>query len=318
MARLENILDLIGNTPIVKLEKIFPYQNIFAKLEGTNLTGSMKARSALGMINAAEKRDELKPGMTIIESTSGNLGYALAAIGAIKGYKVILVVDPKTDELKRNILKAYGAELITVENPDENGAYQPARMEKVKELIQERPYSWSPNQYHNRDNLIAHYQSTGPEIYQDLEGKIDVLIGAIGTCGHLGGSAKYLKERIHSLKVIGVEPEGSTISNGKYHPYLVQGPGLSFKPVNYDPEIIDQIIKVSDKDALYCARELAKKEAILSGGSAGSVIHVTKQIAKEIDSDKTIVTILADDGFRYAGNFYDDNWMITHGMRPER
>lgn len=320
MVLVKDILDLIGNTPMIKLDKLFPgnLASVYAKLESTNLTGSMKARSALGMVKAAEEREELKPGMTIIESTSGNLGYALAAIGSSKGYKVILVVDPKTDGLKRNILMAYGAELITVDKPDESGAYQPARIAKVQELLKEVPNSWTPCQYDNRDNLNIHYETTGPEIFKDLEGKIDILVGAIGTCGHLGGAAKYLKEKIPDLRVIGVQPEGSTIKGGAYKPYLIQGPGLSFTPTNYNPAIIPEVVEVSDDDAFYCARELVATEAILSGGSAGSVIYTIKQMISELEHNKNVVAILADDGFRYAGNFYDNNWMSTHGMRPER
>jgi cystathionine beta-synthase len=314
MAVLKNLLESIGDTPMVRLENLFPNHKVYAKLESANLTGSMKARSALGMINAAERRGELIPGMTIIESTSGNLGYALAAIGTLKGYEVKLVVDPKTDNLKRNILQAYGAELITVEKPDENGAYQPTRMAKVQELLEEVPNSWTPCQYHNVDNMLAHYKTTGPEISRDLEGKVDVLIGAIGTCGHLAGSAKYLKKVNANLHVIGVQPEGSSIDGGTYKSYLVQGPGLSFKPTNYDPSIIDKIVNVEDKDAFYCARELAKREAILSGGSAGMIIHTLKEMTKDFPANQNIVAILADDGFRYAGNFYDDAWMEQHGM----
>ncbi len=318
MVLLENKLDLIGNTPTVKLDRIFNENqaNVYAKLESYNLTGSMKARSALGMIEAAEERGDLKPGMTIIESTSGNLGYALGAIGAIKGYDVILVVDPKTDDLKKNMLKAYGADLIVVPNPDEHGAYQPVRIQKVKDLLKEVPNSWWPEQYYSIDNLMAHYKSTGPEIYEDLSGKVDYLIGAVGTCGHLAGSAKYLKEKNPDLIVIGVEPEGSVISGGSFKPYIVQGPGLSFVPDNYTYGYIDEVVKIADEDALYAARELAQKEAILSGGSAGSVIHVIKKVIEKIPADANIAAILADDGFRYAGNFYDDNWLVGHGLKP--
>ncbi len=314
----ESILDCIGKTPMVPLRRLFPDSNVFGKVEGTNLTGSMKARSALGMVEAAEKRGDLRPGMTIVESTSGNLGYALAAIGTMKGYEVILVVDPKTDLLKRNIMEAYGAKLVTVDKPAESGAYQPARMARVRELLDETPNSWTPNQYHNTDNALAHYKSTGPEIWEDLGGKVDVLVSSIGTCGHLAGTAKFLLEQNPDLRVIGVEPEGSAITGGTYCPYLVQGPGLSFRPTNYDSEIIKEIIRVSDKDSFTAARDLARREAILSGGSAGGVIHALKDIVKGSDPRDNIVAILADDGFRYGANFYDGNWMVTHGLRPER
>ena len=320
MAVFNDITSLIGNTPLVRLTKLFPEHNIFAKLEGNNLTGSMKARSALGMITAAEERGELQPGMEIIESTSGNLGYALAAIGALKGYEVTLVIDPKTDELKRNMLKAYGAKLVIIDKPDEYGAYQPARMEMVEKLLKIKDNSWSTKQYSNLDNMMAHYNTLGPEIYEDLGGKIDILIGAIGTCGHLGGSAKYLKEKIPNLRIVGVQPVGSSINGGAYKPYLVQGPGLSFSPSNYDPETIKEIVDVCDEDSFYCARELAKTQAILSGGSAGSVIYTVKDLISKqsINNEENVVMILADDGFRYAANFFDDKWMIDHGMRPDK
>jgi len=318
MTYVDNVLSLIGNTPMVPLRKIFSDQgpNIFGKLESFNLTGSMKARSALGMIEAAEEKGELRPGMTIIESTSGNLGYGLAAIGSQKGYEVILVIDPKTDSLKRNILQAYGAKLIIVDKPDEQGAYQPTRILKVRELLNEIPNSWTPCQYHNEDNFRAHYKSTGPEIMNDLEGKVDVLIGAIGTCGHLGGSAKYIKEKNPDLRVIGIEPEGSVISGGEYKPYLIQGPGLSIIPKNYDPDVISEIHKISDSDAFRAARDLAVKESILSGASAGSVIHAAKNLFNTFKSGSNVVLILADDGFRYGTNFYDDNYLSTHGITP--
>ena len=316
---VENVLDLIGKTPIIKLKSIVDgrsHAEIYAKLEGTNLTGSMKARSALGMIEAAEKRGDLKPGYTIIESTSGNLGYAIAAIGRQKGYEVIIVIDPKTDTLKRNILRAYGAKLHIVAKPDVTGAYQPARIRKVRELLKKIPKSWTPNQYENPDNPKAHYNSTGPEIYEDIQ-DIDVLIGSVGTCGHMMGISRFLKEKIPDLRVIGVEPEGSVLSGGTYHPYLTQGPGLSFVSKNLDREIISEIVKVSDEDAFATSRELAKKEGLLYGASAGSIINIAKKVAEEIGPGKKIVTILPDDGFRYGMNFYSDNWLVKHGINPQ-
>jgi 2,3-diaminopropionate biosynthesis protein SbnA len=316
---VENVLDLIGKTPILKLKNTTDKDTqaeIYAKLEGLNLTGSMKSRSALGMIEAAEKRGELKPGYTIIESTSGNLGYAIAAVGRQKGYKVIIVLDPKTDTLKRNILRAYGAKLHIVSKPDETGAYQPARIKKVKELIKKTPHSWTPDQYQNPDNPLTHYHTTGPEIYEDIQ-DIDVLIGSVGTCGHMMGISRFLKEKIPHIKIIGVEPEGSVLSGGMYHPYLTQGPGLSFVSKNLDREILTEIVKVSDEDAFAASRHLAKTEGLLYGASAGSIIHVAKQVAEEIGPNKKIVVVLPDDGFRYGMNFYSDNWLVKHGINPK-
>jgi N-(2-amino-2-carboxyethyl)-L-glutamate synthase len=318
MKIIDNVLELIGKTPVMKLQKLFPEKiQVYAKLEGLNLTGSMKARSALGMIEAAEYRGDLKPGYTIIESTSGNLGYALAVIGRAKGYKVILVLDPKTDILKRNILRAYGAKLEIVQTPDEYGAYQTTRIKRVQELLKITPNSWSPFQYGNEDNATMHYITTGPEIYEAMNGQIDVVVGSVGTCGHLGGTAKYLKERIPNLKVVGVEPEGSVLSGGKYHPYLTQGPGLSFIPKNLDRDIISEIVKVSDKDAFMMARKLALTEGLLYGASAGSVLQAVKQIEKNLEPGAKVVVILPDDGFRYAMNFYSDEWLFEKGLLSE-
>jgi cystathionine beta-synthase/cysteine synthase A len=300
----------------VQLRKQSVEASIFAKVEIMNLTGSMKARSALGMIEAAEARGDLKPGYTIIESSSGNLGYALAAIGAVKGYKVIIVIDPKTDKLKRNILRAYGAELVIVTRPDKNGAFQPSRIKKVKQLIRKTPNSWTPNQYENKDNPRKHYETSGPEIFEAMDGKIDVLVGSLGTAGHLGGTAKYLKEKIPHLRVIGTEPEGSVLSGGVYAPYLVQGRGLSSVPPNLDRSIVNEVMKVSDRNAFAAARHMARTQGLLCGASAGMLMHVARKVAKEVGPDKNIVVILPDDGFRYGFNFYSDSWLLNHGINP--
>lgn len=319
MALVNNILDLIGETPTVPLRRMFsrPDISFYGKVEPANLTGSMKARSALGMIEAAEEREELRPGMTIIESTSGNLGLALAAIGSQKGYEVILVIDPKTDALKQAALEAYGAKLEMVQRPDSDGAYQPARMARRTELLEQISNSWTPNQYHNPDNMWAHYKSTGPEIWRDLGQRVDVLVGAVGTCGHLAGTARYLLEQNPNIRVLGVEPIGSNITGkGTYGPYLTSGPGLSFTPTNYDPELIHDVFQVSDQEAFATARELARKEAIFSGGSAGTVIAAMRRIQEDLDPGSRVIGILADDGWRYAANFYNDRWLADHGIRP--
>ncbi len=311
-----NPLDLIGNTPLFKLTRLVgdSYANIYAKLEMFNLTGSVKDRSALGMIEAAEREGLLKPDSVIIESTSGNLGISLAAIASYKGYSFICVLDPKVEEEKLRAMKAYGAKIEMVDKPDENGGYQKPRIARVRELLERIPNAVNLDQYNNPHNPESHYQTTGPEIYSDLEGKIDVLIGSVSTGGHLCGTARYLKEKLSKLHVVGVEPEGSVLFGGKYKPYLQQGAGLSFHPRNYDETVIDEKVKVTDLDAFKTTRNFAQKEGVLVGGSSGGVLHVALQIAKRLSSDKNIVAILPDHGDRYLNTVFSRDWLESKGL----
>ena len=310
-------LELIGNTPLLKLTRLVPKLevNVYVKLEIFNLTGSVKDRPALSMIEDAEAKRLIKPGLTtLIESTSGNLGISLAAICKYKGYKFICVLDPKAEPSKIYNMKAYGAEIVMVNKPDKEGGYQKPRIAKVKELLQKIPNSFNLNQYSNPANPYAHIQTTGPEIYKDLKGKVDILVGAISTGGTLCGTAKFLKEKVQNILVTGVEPNGSIIFGGKYKPYLQQGTGLSFTPKNYNPQVINERIKVSDKQAFLTARKLALNEGILVGGSAGGVLFVTLQKAKLLKENQNIVAILPDNGNRYLETVYSDKWLNDNGI----
>lgn len=311
-----NPLELIGNTPLLKLRRLVNpnFTNLYVKLEMYNYTGSVKDRSALGMIEAAEKEKILKPSSVLIESTSGNLGVSLAAISNIKGYKFICVLDPKVETEKVNALKAFGAKIIIVNIPDRYGGFQKPRIKKVKELLKTIPNSTNLNQYENPNNPNYNYLTTGPELYKDLKGKIDVLIGAVSTGGHLCGTARYLKEKIPGIYVIGVEPIGSKIFGGNYKPYLQQGAGLSFKPKNFDPKIVDEKIKVSDKDAFITALNCVKKEGILVGGSSGAVIFVALKKIKKKFLNKNVVAILPDHGEKYLTTLYSREWLKKKGI----
>lgn len=312
----QNPLALIGNTPLVKITRLTPMNspNIFLKLEACNLTGSVKDRPALQMIEAAERAGTLKRGSTIIESTSGNLGVSLAAIAAYKGYTMICVVDPKIEETTRNMMKAFGARIVQVDIPDTQGGYQKPRIAKVQELLNTIPDAVNLDQYNNPENPHGHTITTGPELYRELRGTIDVLVGSVSTGGTLCGTARYLKEKIKHLCVIGVEPEGSVLFGGSYMPYLQQGAGLSFTPNNYDPSVIDTKIKVRDEDAFSTAYMLARREGLLVGGSAGGVLFATMTIVKRLPSMATVVCILPDGGNRYLTTFYSDQWLQQHKM----
>lgn len=313
----DNVLDAIGQTPLVKINNFLPKDspvNIYCKLEWLNPGGSVKDRTALGLIEKAEKEGTLKPGSTVVESTSGNLGIALAMVCAIKRYRFICVLDPKTPSSNINLLKSLGAEIDIVSETDETGGYQKPRIRRVNEIVSSTPDSINLDQYSNAAAREAHYHSTGPEIYDDLEGQIDVLVGAVSTGGHLCGTAQFLKEKIPDIAVIGVEPEGSAIFGGGYHPYKQNGTGLSFRPKNYIEEFVDIEKKVQDIDAFTMARQLAKKEGLLVGGSSGGVFHIALEHAKTLKKKSNIVVLFPDGATKYADNVFSDEWMEKNGF----
>lgn len=303
-------LKLISNTPLVKLVKTSKQfnANFYVKLEKYNLTGSVKDRAALGMIENAEREQTLKPGMTLVESSSGNLGIAIAAISSIKGYKFICVIDPKTTMSKINIIEAYGGKVIMVDKKDIDGSYIKMRIKKVKELLRKYKNYYNLDQYNNLSNTLSHYKSTGPEIFHDLKGQIDCLVGSVSTCGTMVGTAKFLKKKLPKLFVVGVEPKGSVIFGGEYKSYYQQGPGSSFIPGNFD-NLFDKSIKVKDKDAFKTARELAKKEGIFVGGSSGAAVWAAIKIIKEKPHLKNIVIICPDSGERYIDTIFSEEWL---------
>ena len=316
----ENILDLIGNTPMLKLSKLTHNFEctILAKLEFFNLGGSIKDRIGVSMVEAAEEKGLIKPGYTIVEPTSGNTGIGLAVAAIAKGYKMIFTLPDKMSKEKIDLLKAFGAKVIitpTAVPPD-----HPANYVKVAERIaKETSNAFMPNQYFTASNPEAHYRTTGPEIWEQTEGKIDVLVATIGTGGTISGIGRYLKQKNPNIRVVGVDPEGSMYhhqfygTKGDIHPYKVEGIGEDFLPSTLNLKIIDEIITVTDKDAFLTARELAQKEGVFAGGSSGAAVFAALQIARKL-KDKIIVVILPDTGRNYLTKIYSDEWMTENGF----
>ncbi len=317
----KNILELIGRTPLVELNKLAKGLKckILCKLEFFNPGGSNKDRIALRMIEDAEKKGLLKSGATIIEPTSGNTGVGLALVCAIKGYKMIFTMPDKVSKEKEMLLRAFGAEVIrcpTEVPPDDERSYY-----KVAEkLNKEIENSFIPNQYFNPSNPEAHYLTTGPEIWEDTEGKITHFVCGIGTGGTITGVAKFLKEKKPDVKIIGVDPEGSIYheefykTHGEIHQYKVEGIGEDFLPPTCDLSLIDEIIVVDDRTSFEIARKLAKEEGILAGGSSGSALYAALKIAKKLDENALVVVLLPDTGRNYLSKFYDDEWMKEQGF----
>ena len=297
----KNILDLIGNTPLVEvgnIEKELGLEaSVLVKLEYLNPAGSVKDRAARSMIEDAEKRGLLKEGSVIIEPTSGNTGIGLAAIAAIKGYRMILTMPETMSAERRNILKAYGAELVLTE-----GAKGMAgAIEKANELAGEIPGSFIPGQFENPANAAAHRASTGPEIWEDTDGKIDIFVAGVGTGGTLTGVGEYLKSKNPAIKIVAVEPADSPVlSQGKSGPHKIQGIGAGFIPSVLNTDIYDEIIPVESDDAFATGKLLAKKEGILVGISSGAALWAAIQLAKQPENKgKVIAALLPDSGDRY-------------------
>jgi cysteine synthase A len=300
MQTAKSIVDLIGNTPLVELklstDRISDVR-LLAKLEQANATGSVKARIAKAMIEGAEERGELKPGSVIIEATSGNTGVALSAIGVSKGYKTIIIMPSSMSEERRQLIAAYGAELVLTDG----SLGMKGAIEKAQALSQEIPGSFIPSQFTNADNPKVHYRTTGPEIWKATEGKVDVLVAGVGTGGTLTGVATYLKEQNKDIKVIAVEPAGSPVlSEGHAGKHKIQGIGAGFVPEVLRTELIDEVLTVSDEEAAAGAKELAKSQQILAGISSGAAFAASRKVVGRQESQgKVIVVIFPDGGERY-------------------
>ncbi len=293
--------ELIGNTPLLRLsnikEKEGLYADIFAKLEYLNPAGSAKDRAALYMIDEAEKSGRLKKGSVIIEPTSGNTGIGLACIGALRGYRVIIVMPDSMSEERKKLMKAYGAELILTDGK----LGMAGAIAKASELAQSFEDSFIPDQFGNKDNAKAHYETTGPEIYSDTDGKVDIFVAGVGTGGTITGVGRFLKEKNEKIKIVAVEPKGSAVLSGKAAgAHGLQGIGAGFIPDVLDVSVIDEIIAVSEQEAYSSARSLAKSEGILCGISSGAALFAATALAKDkANEGKNIVVLLPDTGDRY-------------------
>jgi cysteine synthase A len=302
MARVDKITDLIGNTPLVKINKINESGAIvYAKLESFNPLHSVKDRIALAMIEAAEKDGKLKKGTTIIEPTSGNTGIGLAYVAAVKGYRIILTMPETMSIERRKLLQALGAELELTEG----AKGMKGAIARAEELAAATPNSFIPQQFNNPANPAIHEKTTGPEIWNDTDGQVDILVGGVGTGGTLTGAGKYLKAKKNSVKVVAVEPSASPVlSGGQPGPHKIQGIGAGFKPQVYDPAVIDEIYQTDEIKAGNTARQLAKQEGILVGISSGSVLEAALVVAKRPENKgKTIVAVLPDTGERYLSTW---------------
>jgi cystathionine beta-synthase len=320
MPVLDTFLDAMGDTPLVRLHTVTRgvRSTVLAKLEMLNPGGSVKDRIGIRMIQAAERDGLLKPGGTIVEPTSGNTGHGLAIAAAIRGYKCIFVMPDKMSQEKISLLRAYGAEVVicpTAVSPESPESYYRV----ADRLAEEIPGAYQPNQYFNPENPATHYETTGPEIWRQTDGAIDVFVAGVGTGGTITGVGRYLKEQNPNVMIVGADPEGSVYSGDQPRPYLVEGIGEDFWPDTFDPSIVDRYVKVSDRDSFRTARAVTRQEGILIGGSAGSAVYAALQVARELDETKTIVVLLPDTGRQYLSKVYSDSWMLQHGMldRPD-
>ncbi len=315
MQVVDSLIEVVGNTPLVRLARFSASvpPTLIAKVEYLNPGGSVKDRIALGMVEAAEQAGLLRPGGTIVEPTSGNTGAGLAIVAAQRGYRCVFVMPDKMSREKMDLLRAYGAEVVvcptSVEPDDPRSYYRTA-----DRLVDEIPGAFQPNQYWNAANPEAHYRSTGPELWEQTGGEVDVFVAGVGTGGTISGAGRYLKERNPGVVVVGADPEGSLYSGDQAYPYLVEGVGEDFIPGTFDAGVVDRYVRVSDRDSFLTTRRLAREEGLLVGGSCGLAAWAALQVAAEYPPDATIVVLLPDSGRGYLSKIFNDEWMASNGF----
>lgn len=315
MSILPDVVAAIGNTPLIRLARLHEPGNLVAKVEFMNPGGSIKERIAVSMIDKAEAEGLLKPGGTIVEPTSGNTGVGLALVAAVRGYRVICTVPDKVSIEKRDLLRAYGVEVIVT--PTEHGPDHPESYYGVANRItEETDGAFQPNQYFNMANPTAHFETTGPEIWEQSDGEVGVLVAGVGTGGTISGTGRYLKSKKSSIEIVGADPEGSIYTkgpDGDLHQYQVEGVGEDFYPETVDLALIDRFIEVSDAESFAAARRLARVEGLLTGGSGGMAVHAAVTVASE-DTDRLVVVVIPDSGRGYLSKVFNDDWMRDQGF----
>jgi cystathionine beta-synthase len=325
MQYAESVLDLVGHTPLVRISRVTrdlgpPERQplLLAKLEMLNPGGSVKDRIGLPMIEAAERAGLLQPGGTIIEPTSGNTGHGLAIAAALKGYRCIFVMADKQSIEKQSLLRAYGAEVVlcpTNVAPESPESYYSVAARLARDI----PGAFKPDQYWNTENPVAHERTTGPELWEQTEGRLTHFVASVGTGGTISGVARVLKEHNAAIQVVGADPEGSVLSGDVARPYLTEGVGEDFFPGTYDPSVIDRWVRVSDRDAFAMARRLTREEGILSGGSCGTAMVAAREVVRELaetdgGSEAVVVVLLPDSGRNYLSKIYNDEWMRANAL----
>ncbi len=316
MRYYDNVVELIGNTPLVRLRSVTRgiSATVLAKVEYFNPGGSVKDRIAVRMIDEAEKSGQLQPGGTIVEPTSGNTGVGLALVAQLRGYKCVFVCPDKVSEDKRNVLKAYGAEVVvcpTAVAPEDPRSYYNVSDRLAREI----PGAWKPDQYSNPNNPISHFESTGPELWDQTDGRITHFVSGVGTGGTISGIGRFLKQASDGrVRIIGADPEGSVYSGGTGRPYLVEGVGEDFWPETFDRTICDEIIEVSDKASFEITRRLAREEGLLVGGSCGMAVVAALEVARNAGPDDVVVVMLPDSGRGYLSKIFNDDWMARYGF----
>ncbi|HXF48229.1 MAG TPA: cysteine synthase family protein [Verrucomicrobiae bacterium] len=325
MQTAENILELAGGTPLVKIQKLNPYQHltILAKLEMFNPGGSVKDRMAFHILSRAEKEGRIKPGDTLVDNTSGNTGIGMAIFAAVKGYRAVLTIPDRMSEEKINLVRAYGAEVVTC--PSDVPIADPESAYSRADEIARRSGGFRLNQYHNQANPEAHYLTTGPEIWEQTDGKVDVFIAGIGTGGTLSGTGRFLKEKNRNIRVIAVDPKGSVfksyIEKGveiRPSSYKLEGIGSEMVTEALDTSIIDEVVEVEDGAAFRLTRELARSEGVLAGGSSGAALWACLESGKKLTGPAVMVTVFPDTGLRYLSRYFNDEWMEASGYLTKK